>query len=238
MRVGPRLGIAGIEQHGGIGRDLGQRAGVGGENRRAAGHRLEQRQAEALAEGRDHYRVGAGVERRQDVVVDAAEAGDERLGAVAGDGVVQRGGAPAGRAGEHEALREPAAAPEPGAGVDQQRQILARLERADVQEVRLVDAAGAPRRAGARRPALAARNAASTPSGTTRIIARATPASASRSLARRLRVGDHEARLARRAPRRGATLRRSAGVPSSGRRSNVRSCTVSTTGVRRARGTA
>ena len=77
-RRGQRLGVAGrARQHGlavGAG-DLGQRAAVGGDERRAGGHRLDRRQAEALVEARHDGQLGLGVELDDALVGDA---GDER----------------------------------------------------------------------------------------------------------------------------------------------------------------
>ena len=69
-----RLGVAGpARQHGvavGAG-DLGQRAAVGGDERRAGGHRLDGRQAEPLVQARHDGQLGLGVELDDALVGDA-----------------------------------------------------------------------------------------------------------------------------------------------------------------------
>ena len=133
-------------------------------------------------------------------------------------------------------MGEATVAPEPGTGVDEQRQILARLEGADVEEKAIGDAE-ARRHVGARR---------------LRRVRQEGAADAERHDAGRLRPHAGEGERSRRVASESAitrraspasaaarrTLRHSAGVPSSGARRSVKSCTVSTTGVRRARGTA
>ena len=60
-----RLGVAGRARQHGVAvaaGDLGQRAAVGGDERRAGDHRLDGRQAEALVEARHDGQLGLGVE--------------------------------------------------------------------------------------------------------------------------------------------------------------------------------
>ena len=72
QRLAQRLRL-GLGQAGGAGAGLGQRGGRGREHRRAARHRLQHRQPEALIERREHERLGAPVEPGQQRIVDVAE---------------------------------------------------------------------------------------------------------------------------------------------------------------------
>ncbi len=60
--------------------DLGQGGTVGDDRRRAAAHRFEQGDAEALGEGRQKEEIGAGVEGRQEVVGEEVEQDASELG--------------------------------------------------------------------------------------------------------------------------------------------------------------
>ena len=63
-RFADRLGLR-VDQARGAAARLGQRGDVGGDDRRAARHRLQHRQAEALVDRRQHERLGARVQPGQ-----------------------------------------------------------------------------------------------------------------------------------------------------------------------------
>ncbi len=66
QRVGEGAGVVGVREQRGVAADLGQGGAVRGHHRRAARHRLEGRQAEALVDGRHRERAGAGVQAGQE----------------------------------------------------------------------------------------------------------------------------------------------------------------------------
>ena len=73
---GAEVAVVGV--HGRVAADLAQRRLVGGDDRRAAGHRLEHRQAEALVARREHERRGAAVEVGELVLSSRSRAGRRR----------------------------------------------------------------------------------------------------------------------------------------------------------------
>ena len=136
----------------GVPADLGQRQPPGGEHRRAAGHRLEHRQAEALAEARVGDELGAAEVAR-------------RAGPAAGSPGAARSGRraprPTARVDRRRPSRgrrpapAPAGRPSPATACTQPRMrpasVLARLERAEEGDVAARPARGAPGRRPARR---------------------------------------------------------------------------------------
>ena len=112
--------------------DLGQRGRSIGEHRRAGGHRLEHRQAEALAERRVAEHRAAAVELGERGVGDVAE--QDRARSPSERSSIERLAClPAERAHHHERMARLRRRVELAVGSDQPRQILARLERADRQ---------------------------------------------------------------------------------------------------------
>ena len=121
---GDRVRVERVDQHGRAARHLLQRAVAGGDDRRAAGHRLEHREPEALVERDVGDCTRAAVEPRELVVLHLPEPAD----AVARDSDA----APARRAGDQQRQAVQAGAP---VGLDEPRQVLARLEGRDRQHV-------------------------------------------------------------------------------------------------------
>ena len=118
----------------GVADDLRQRRAVGRHDRAAAGHRLERRQAVALVERREDETAGRAVEAHELLVADppGQDHGHRRPRKLALEVLV----APALAAGDHE--RHVAA--ERRDRAQRADEVLARLERADRQHVRPVDA--------------------------------------------------------------------------------------------------
>ncbi len=65
--------IIGVDQQRRVAAHLGQRGAVGGDHRRAARHRLQARQPEALVARRQHERLSAAVQADEQLVGDVAE---------------------------------------------------------------------------------------------------------------------------------------------------------------------
>ena len=129
--------VAGGEQLARVADDLGQGRGVRGEHRRPAGHRLERGEAEAFVLRGNHREFGAAVEPRQVLVGDVAEQPDRRVEAAPAHRLGDFRAVPAGAPGERELERRPVRvlAPEDLEGVDEERDVLARLEDADEEQV-------------------------------------------------------------------------------------------------------
>src|SRR5262249_28795345 len=108
--------------------DFGEGGDVGGDHGGAAGHRFQGREAEALVEGGVNEEVGGGIEGREVGVGDVAREVDARGDAALGYTAPERLEGPAFFADEDEVLRHfPGDA---GIGLDQPRQVLARLQHA------------------------------------------------------------------------------------------------------------
>ena len=73
-----RLHVAGAHERRALAEHLAQRRRLAGDDRRAAGQRLDRRQAEALVLGGQHERVRAAVDRRELLVGDLA--GEDHVG--------------------------------------------------------------------------------------------------------------------------------------------------------------
>ncbi len=80
--------VAGGDEGGSVAEHLGERGGAGGDDRRAAGHGLERREAEALVEGGEDEDRGGGVEQREVGLADGLE--DSHPGSLGADARPQR----------------------------------------------------------------------------------------------------------------------------------------------------
>ena len=124
--------VAGLDQHGRVPGDLGQRAGGGGDHGRARGHRLEQRQAEALVAAGEDEAGRPAVEPGQLVLRHVAAELDRHP--EPGRRLLGLGAAALVGADEHEPRRALADQRE---RLDRGRRLLARLQGADEERVRL-----------------------------------------------------------------------------------------------------
>jgi hypothetical protein len=134
QRVAERSGVNRIDVLDGVGTDLGDRRGASGHDGRAAGHRLDDRQAEALVHRGIHEHLGGAVERGQIAERDVAGEGD-RVGDVRSrDQILDAARQPAIGADADEPVLEAEAGPRACEGFDERRQVLARLDRPDVED--------------------------------------------------------------------------------------------------------
>ena len=136
-------GLDGIEVGRVLARELAQGRDVGARHAAARGQRLRDRQSEPLPEARQDERLGMRVEIAQLGVVDPAER-DDALGRA--DAHI----APAVGADQRQA-HAPSGAPHERERLEQRGQVLARLGRADAEQVRRLERRRA--RTGSRRPA-------------------------------------------------------------------------------------
>src|SRR5207248_3242979 len=120
--------------------ELGERGGVGADDRRAAGHGLDHGNAEPLVERGVGEDVGPRVKgaelRVRHVAGEVDVRGEGRLLRLAVGLLAQ----PALAAGDHQVVGGAGANLEAGESVDQARQVLARLDHAHLQDVRLREA--------------------------------------------------------------------------------------------------
>ena len=130
QRSGERLGRARVDQQRRVARGLGQRGRVRAHHRRAAGHRLERGQAEALVQARHRAGARRPDQRHQLLFGNAGETGGARAHAVA----VERRfeiALPV-RAAPHQHQAELGQGTQRG---DERREVLARSEQADRDHV-------------------------------------------------------------------------------------------------------
>jgi hypothetical protein len=113
--------------------DLRQRRNVTGDDRCAARHGFDDGQAEALVDRREHEHLGKAVQRRQVLERHIAGEADRVLDLQPLDQLLDVAAQPPVGTGAHELMRQLAALPAPREALDQLRQVLARLDRADVQ---------------------------------------------------------------------------------------------------------
>ena len=141
MRVGEHLAhrarppgrIVGRHEEGGVGGDLPEHGDVAADDGRGRRHRLHQRQAEALVVRGADQQGGAVVERAQRCVRRVAEPPQPALGGGTGQLALDRLAPPAELSAQHEGRRVGHRGAEAGPGVEQGRDVLARLDGADVQ---------------------------------------------------------------------------------------------------------
>ena len=225
---GARLDVAGREQQRGVADDLLERRALGDRERRAARERLERGEPESLVARRDAARGRAADERVDDRPRLLAEHAHERP-------VDALDAAPARRADDDELEVRRAARADALDRVGDRREVLARLDRADGEHVRRVDAdardggvdvgVGARRAAGRRRAARRRTSSGLKPSrmSSTRVN---DDGAITRSACRRATASARRWKLT---PRRVVTC---------GTRRNAMSCTVTTSAASRTGGTA
>ncbi len=132
---GPDLGLAGRQEHRRVAQSLLEGARRGSQHRCAARHRLERRKPEALVQRRLDVERRARVEERQLVLVaKGARELNAAQDARALRALRERMSQSPGRTREHE--REALRPGKPLQRVDQERQILVLLPRADIEDVR------------------------------------------------------------------------------------------------------
>ena len=145
------LRVIGIDQQSRIADDFGQRPAVRHDDRHACRHRLERRYAESFIEGRQHERLRAFEQRFAIVGGNVAAvldvAGERRL--VHRASTRRRSAFRA--SGDHEARSVGAPREQPRVCVEQPADILARLDRADEEQVaaRICARSAAPFHSGA-----------------------------------------------------------------------------------------
>ncbi len=133
---GPRVGR--IDQHGGVADHFGQRRRVRGDDRRAARHRLERRQAEALVQRREGEHRGQAIEDVQGPVGHEAEEPHVAVQVVRVDGAPQLGVLRDVTADDQQLERVVAVLVQVMDRLDQPLEVLVRLDVADVEHERFV----------------------------------------------------------------------------------------------------
>ncbi len=119
---------------------LAQRRSRPRDHRHAARHRFDHRQPEAFVHRRVHEHLGERVQRRQVFEGHVPGEGDRAIESASRDPLTNPARHPAVRADTHELVREIAGLQPLREGIDQRRQVLARLDRADVQDHPLLEA--------------------------------------------------------------------------------------------------
>ena len=133
-RLAQRVGVEAIDLFDGAAGDFRQRRHVPRDHRRPAGHGLDHRQAETLVERRKHEHLRQAVQRRQVLERHVAGEADRVLDLQTLDAILDVAAQPAVRAGAHELMRQIAGLAALREALDQLRQVLPRLDRADVED--------------------------------------------------------------------------------------------------------
>ena len=144
-RVGERVGVIRVREQRGVAAHLRERSPVRGDDRGAARHGLERRQAEALVDGRQRQRRGARVQAGQQRLRDVSERAPRRGLARAHVGATRAGGD-----------ELDAALPEGGGRGGEDADVLPRDARREREHVGALEAEGARgrQRVGVRREAV------------------------------------------------------------------------------------